>query len=359
MRKRIDNLYENCEKKFRMFSRRIAVKKKLRHIYPKKDISSEYKTVALPYWRKFGLAPKKYWFELYCGQSDVFDPRFIPDDLWYGHILPYYSNMLFRRPYEDKSMHSIYFSDFTRPKTIFKSSADIFYDDSFTMISRKEAISYAMNSNECIIKPTIDSGYGRLIQFFDPKKESQKRLEEIMDEFKTNYIVQEVVKQHDVLESIYPNSLNTIRVLSFFFNDQVHILSCVLRMGSSGSRVDNVSAGGLQCGIHPDGRLFSKAADKNRNWIYEHPDTKVRFESIQIPSFDEIIQCVKMKHVLFPHFRLIGWDFSVNKNRAPVFIEFNVCPGANQMTCGPTFGELTDLVLKDVFISKELVKAKN
>ena len=42
-----------------------------------------------------------------------------------------------------------------------------------------------------------------------------------------------------------------------------------------------------------------------------------------------------------------------------MFIEYNVCPGANQMTCGPTFGNLTDRVLEDVLIKKKLAYIQN
>lgn len=44
------------------------------------------------------------------------------------------------------------------------------------------------------------------------------------------------------------HSINTICVLSFIFEGQVHILSAVFRMGAGGSRFDNASAGGLFCG---------------------------------------------------------------------------------------------------------------
>ena len=40
-------------------------------------------------------------------------------------------------------------------------------------------------------------------------------------------------------------------------------------------------------------------------------------------------------------------------------IEYNVCPGMNQITCGPNFGTLTERVLEDVFITKSLRYAQN
>ena len=49
----------------------------------------------------------------------------------------------------------------------------------------------------------------------------------------------------------------------------------------------------------------------------------------------------------------------MNVKWEPVFIEYNVCPGSNQITCGPTFGDLTERVLEEVFVKKTLEYAQN
>ena len=58
--------------------------------------------------------------------------------------------------------------------------------------------------------------------------------------------MQGVVKQHPILEKMNPSSLNTIRVVSFFFEGEVYILSIILRMGAKNARVDNIGAGDLR-----------------------------------------------------------------------------------------------------------------
>ena len=55
---------------------------------------------------------------------------------------------------------------------------------------------------------------------------------------------------------------------------------------------------------------------------------------------------------MLPYFDIIGWDFAVDENGEPVCIEYNVMPEPNQISCGPTFGELSEEVFKDVFIDK-------
>lgn len=37
--------------------------------------------------------PPVYWFQLFSRDGIHTDAKYIPEDLWYGTILPYYSNM--------------------------------------------------------------------------------------------------------------------------------------------------------------------------------------------------------------------------------------------------------------------------
>ena len=215
------------------------------------------------------------------------------------------------------------------------------------------------NEQSFIIKPSVDSGTGRLIKFYDKNKNSKDDIKKMFTELKANYVVQEIVQQHPVLGSLHESSLNTVRILSFFFEGEVYILSAIVRMGAGNARVDNVSSGGMQCGIDvATGQCHTLACTKKRDWVKKSPDGAV-FAETQIPAFDKIISIVKEEHSKLPHFRLIGWDFSVTPDEEPVFIEYNVCPGANQMTCGPTFGDLTDRVLEDVLIKKKLAYIQN
>ena len=96
------------------------------------------------------------------------DPRYIPDDLWYGVIVPYFSNSQFRRFGEDKCLHDVFFKDLIRPETIVKNMAGVFYDANMHIITKEQAIEKCMAyQGEFLIKPSIDSGEGRLISFFD------------------------------------------------------------------------------------------------------------------------------------------------------------------------------------------------
>jgi len=178
-------------------------------------------------------------------------------------------------------------------------------------------------------------------------------------EYKGNFTAQKLVKQHADLNKIHAKSLNTIRVISFHFENEVHILSAQLRMGAGDARIDNYSAGGIACAIKENGYLEDEAITKQYTWTDHHP-SGVKFNTIKVPCFDKVVAEIKRLHPMLPYYNIIGWDFAIDENGDPVLIEFNVTPGQNE--CGskmPSFGDLTEKVLEDVFITKSLKDKMN
>ncbi|WP_353095822.1 sugar-transfer associated ATP-grasp domain-containing protein [Tissierella praeacuta] len=357
-RKGLDTLFGIIESNYRAIQYRRAARKRLRRMNGGYKCSVEYKSVVLPYWRQFNVKPKEYWYSLYSADSRKVDPRYIPDDLWFGKIIPYFSNMQFRRACEDKCMHSIWFSELKRPRTFVMNIAGIFYDENYNIISKDDAVDICLNNKKFLIKPSIDSGEGRLISFFDDETVTDSKILSVFDSLNSNFIAQEIINQHSALAKINEKSLNTIRVVSLLFKGEVHILSAILRMGGSESRVDNVGAGGYACKINDDGKLNQFGVNRKSEWSSKHPNGTL-FSDVSVPSYKKIIETIKREHIKLAHFKIIGWDFGVDIDNDPVFIEYNTCPGQNQMTCGPTFGNLTEDVLEDVFIKKTLEGSKN
>ncbi len=358
-RKRWDDINLKIESLYRKYVYRKKAKLRLKRMNGGYKCDEEYKNIVLPYWAKYGYKPAKYWYQIFCDADQKIDPRYIPDDLYYGELVPYFSNSQFRRCGEDKCYHDIWFPDIKRPETICKNIAGVFYDADMNPISYDEAVSKVLAyEKDCLIKPSIDSGEARLIQFFTPDDKNKDSIESSFNDLGANFIVQAVVEQHEMLSKLNPSSLNTIRIISFFFENDVHILSCILRVGAPKSRVDNIGAGGYACPILPDGQLTEKAVNRKAEWVETNSDG-IHFSEIKVPEFETVIETVKRAHKRLAHFKLIGWDMSVDKYGNPVIIEFNSCPGPNQVSCGPTFGDLTEKVLDEFFIKRTLEKAQN
>jgi hypothetical protein len=310
-----------------------------------------FRSQILPFWKKYGIKPKKMWYDLYCFKDRKYDPRYIPGDLYWEKIYPSLNKPDFRHAYTDKCFYNQLFPYMKQPRTILRNINKCFFDGSGKIISFAQAKSLLKSEERFVIKPAIYSGEGVDIFFYEKDVDGEIDLQDLMESYGSDYIVQEVVAQHEVLASIHPESINTIRVISFLFQGEVHISSSILRMGVAGSRLDNFSAGGIACPILPDGRLAERALDRRTQWVTSHPGGAV-FAEITVPSYDKVLAAIRRAHKTIPHFRIIGWDFSIGEDGEPILIEYNGGPGLNQVSCGPLFGDLTEQVLDMIFLGK-------
>lgn len=319
-----------------------------------KGSRKEFRGTVVKFWKPYGVVPKRYWYTLYCNRDGHYDPRYIPDTIWYGKIFPYFNNIILKNSYTDKGFYHTFFGDLRQPETVVKNVAGHFYDSNMRLISKEDAIEKCLQEKHWVIKASTNTGGGRSVEFYDVEgKEFRKKVEELFTRYQCNFIVQKLVEQHPDLARIHPQSLNTVRVQSFFFKDKVHILSAQLRMGNGDSRKDNVSSGGCACAIKPDGWLEDKAVTRKSEWT-DHHASGIYFKDIRVPSYDKILEIIRQKHSQFPYLGIIGWDFAVDKEGEPVFIEINGTPEPNQIASGPTFGDLTKEVLQEVFIDKTM-----
>ena len=178
----------------------------------------------------------------------------------------------------------------------------------------------------------MSTGRGHGIRFFDTDSITE---EELFSHFRScgqNFIVQKKLTQHPELALFNPRSVNTVRVMTFLHGDSVRVLSAILRIGGGDNEVDNVSQGGYQCTIRPDGRLEPTAITKQSGqWVrVSQTAGGVSFDRQAVPSFDRILDAVRSAAGSIGHFRLLGWDIAVRPDGEPVLIEYNVIPGQNQ-----------------------------
>ena len=322
-----------------------------------KGSAKEYRETVLKYWKRYGEKPKRIYYTLLCDGRNAYDPRFIPDPIWVNKILPYFNWQAMVYAYGDKSLYSKLFPDISKPDTLVKNMGGLYYDgDGDRMITREEAECILSQEAHLIFKPSLGTK-GAGILFFDRDDEKSKRIPAIFDEMGSNFVVQRIVKQHPDLARLNPSTLNTVRVISFRFKGQVYILSAQLRIGGAGARVDNVSAGGSACAVKPDGWLHEKSVTRKSTWTDKTPNG-IKLSTIRIPNYEGIVETIKKAHCQLPYFNIVGWDFAVGEDGTPIMVEFNTRPGQNQIGGKePTFGDMTEEVLEDVFIKKTMHRA--
>ena len=353
-----DGLYDLTERKYRVWEYRRKAEKRLRSMNGGFDCREEYRRTVVPYWARFGVRPGLIWYRLFSAADGAVDPRYIPDDIWFDRILPYYSNPQFRRFGEDKNYHAVWMPEVRRPKTVAMRIAGVYYDENYRIISPRQAAERCLSCEEFLLKPSVDSGEGKAIRFIRKGELDLPGMEAALAEAGCNFLAQEAVVQHETLSRLHPASVNTLRIISFLFENEVHILSSILRVGGSGSRVDNVGAGGCAVAVGPDGRLGRFSVNRRAERSETAADG-TRWDAVTVPGYAKAPAIIKAQHEKLAHFKLIGWDFAIDREGEPVMIEFNTAPGQNQFCCGPTFGDLTERVLSDVFITKSLRGSMN
>lgn len=222
-----------------------------------------------------------------------------------------------------------------------------FFDEHDDVLSTDEAVRYLNNLGcDLIIKPSRETG-GMGVRLVNAGGFNTA----ILDVYKKDYIIQKCIAQHPQYKEFNPSSVNTEKIISMFFNGEVHILTSILRVGAPGSHTDTASTGkGYTVGIGLNGQLNKEGYN-----IYGERRTSTAsgrmFEDVVLCGHDEICNQIKKAHKMLSRFGIISWDFAVDENCEPILIEYNLnYPDVMiyQMNNGPLFGDLTQTILEDV-----------
>lgn len=153
-----------------------------------------------------------------------------------------------------------------------------------------------------------------------------EEFENILPRIKSGtYILQKAICQSQEMNKLYPNSINTLRIVTVKSGGEIKVLSSLLRVGTSATgNVDNWAVGGLIIGIQSNGTLkkygFYKPRYGKKTTI--HPDSGIVFEGYRISMLQEAYDLAVKAHKFFYNIDAIGWDVALTES-GPVFIEGN------------------------------------
>lgn len=301
-----------------------------------------------------GIYVNDVWSRYYNGiereKKGAFDARYIPLDIEACFVDDWFNDINAALAIDDKNMYDMYFHDVNMPKTVGRIINHTFLDEKYNSISIDTLLERCSLAKHIIMKPSIGSMAGHGIVFWN-EDEGVDVLKKFLLEH-DNYLLQELIHQHEEINKIYPQSVNSIRIVTCNFKGKTEVLSAVIRVGQGGNKLDNASQGGLFCGINEDGTLKKYGYTKYGETCTVHPQGTV-FAQCHIPSFDK---CKEMVINLSNRFlrisKLISWDLAVDEHGEPMIIEVNLCYGGtdiHQIANGPLFGNKTEEVLDCVF----------
>lgn len=153
------------------------------------------------------------------------------------------------------------------------------------------------------------------------KSISKKELDALLPHLQ----IEEIIQQHEEMAAIYPNAVNTCRIVTVLRNGEPEFFSGYALFGCGGTRVSNGRFGGLFVGYDENGHLspFAMRESEFGGGVYKaHPDTGVVFKDCTIPYFKEALALACAAHKAMDSIKCIGWDVAITPT-GPVIIEGN------------------------------------
>lgn len=194
-----------------------------------------------------------------------------------------------------------------------------------TTAPKEDVIKFIEKHKEFMAKP-IDGGCGKGIEKIETK--NYKSSDELYNYLKNNhnFELEEVIKQNEKVNNIYPGAINTARIVTILKDNKPHIICAYFRIGN-GSFVDNFNSGGMVAPIDvKTGIVSDKAIDKNKNLYEVHPATGNTIKGFKFPDWEEALKICKEAAKIVPEMAYIGWDVAFS-TRGPIFVEANEFPG--------------------------------
>lgn len=312
------------------------------------------------YWlKKYNAKPDPSLHMAFMNLTGKKDVRLIPERIMRREIMPVFNDYNMSTFYGDKNLYDTVIAPSRSVETVLRNINGAYFDNDHNSIDAKDAETILLNSETAlIIKPSkTNNGTGIkkiIIQdkqiYLDDKPVTIKDLEEIYLE---NFIVQKAIEQHPNLAAPHPASVNTIRMVTFRWKNEIRYLLAFARFGSNNDVRDNGSVDiSPRIGISDSGEFFKLGLSQNGQTFTHHPTTGFCFADLEpIPNFDEFKQFVIDSHKSILHLNLVSWDIIVGVDGKPIFLEANFAGTTSfyqLVTQRPFFGDLTDEVLEHV-----------
>jgi glutathione synthase/RimK-type ligase-like ATP-grasp enzyme len=191
-------------------------------------------------------------------------------------------------------------------------------------------LKFCYSNPRFIIKPVIGS-LGKGIRVIDMKDVTD--FNALYNELNSgHYVAEEYLTACREISEFNPDSLNTIRVVTYSNGNVFRVIGSFIRMGVKGSNIDNAHAGGVFAHVDvTTGTVTTEGVTTIGDRYVNHPTSGKRILGFQIPVWDKIIDTCRAAAGVIPEARIIGWDIAVANDYRVVIIEGNHMPDFDVM----------------------------
>lgn len=193
-------------------------------------------------------------------------------------------------------------------------------EDKYNIQNIEDIISYLELEGPIILKRYIDTSCGKGISILKKSQDvitineneiSSSNLEDYIKSL-DKYLVCEYVKQGKYGNSLYEDTVNTIRIITMMDPyEQMPFIACaVQRIGRKASiPVDN---GSFSAKVDIDTGKLGKAVEhfneRELIWYSKHPETGEKIEGKIVPRWNDLKEQLIEVHKKLPYLNYIGWD---------------------------------------------------
>lgn len=257
-----------------------------------------------------------------CGYSDFLNYEFYKKSK--NEIMEYATIKHQDKFYEIVSP-SKYKTFFTIKTNFLRNFKDYIDRDFFDNGSLEELQEFLKNHEYFMIKPYDGLGGHGVEKIYS---KDIKNIQEFYDKLKNEKLfLEEYVIQNKEISKIADSSVNTIRIMTFGYNEKSKILFACMRFSDGTAAVDNFHQGGMGCLVDIEsGKLVGSAFNKKLEYFDKHPKSGIKFDGFQIPNWDIVKKLVLDAALVNKNIHVVGWDVAVTENGA-TFIEGNRRPG--------------------------------
>jgi len=327
------------------------------HVAPDDFDYMAHKKEVSPYFAQHGFKVSMMYNDYFSRLNRICSDRYMSMDLYYMYVLPCLNRRDMQRAYADKNAYTELFAGIKQPECIVKNTNGFFRDTYGAHISTDVAMSLCIGVEECIIKPTVETGDGVGVEKFDGS--SKQRIDSQFSKYESDFVVQKCVRQHEKMASLNTSSLNSMRLMTYRALDgSINFLSgkTFLRVGGKGSCKDNVSAGGGMMHVDDDGKV-SDTVVRYKSMELQSLKYDYGVEDFYVPNFADAVSLVLKLHEKMWYCDFCGWDIAIGEDGTPIFVEVNVVPACEsvQQGSGPIFeGWMLDEIMARVSKVKKL-----
>lgn len=201
-----------------------------------------------------------------------------------------------------------------------------------------------------VVKKNEAEALGRGVELIDLSEVSLDALFDRLLAENRFFFMEDIIEQGPQMARLNKSSVNTVRVIVYKHNGRKEIHDTFLKVGRSGSFVDNGGAGGILAGIDPEtGTVVTDGVDEACIRYDRHPDNGTEFKGFQLPDWKNARALALEAIDSVDGLAYVGWDLAYTADGTWVIVEGNSMTQfvAQQMTTQTGVRKTTYARLKD------------